>query len=549
MNVKSFSTLLIAIVAIISFSSCNKKTNTQGRYVPKEAVFVGHFNGESLNAKLPWEEIKNNQVFKMAYTDSSLDALTKKVLDNPENSGIDIKADLVFYVVKDSIGGYVGAQGKINDVAKFKEFYTASYKDAVASQKDGIDYLTKDRVSVSWDREKFIIVADLPEMNKLKELNESNPFDTAYTSTPVISTRNSIATAASLYTLTEDKSLAKESRFSKLVNDKADMHFWVNYEELFKDMPGMEQMAMMNLTKIYEDLRITTSVNFENGQIKADMAAYGNKELTEIYKKYSGKALDENMAARMPAGEMPIFFALNFKPEGIKEMVKLTGMDGLLNMAMAMIGFTIDDFVKANKGDVMFGMYDFKADSFGINKPKVIFAASIGDKAAFDKLIAAGVKAGKNEVPNSDQISYNKNEKYFVIGNDKTANDGFINGKGSKPAIWDKLKKGPFAGYINLQYLMNVYKQEASRDNIETEILNTSIKFWSDVVISGGQFKDGGLVQHVEVNLMDKNSNSLKQLNKYLSDMAVLAKKKKEANQLFSVDSTAILVDTTLKIK
>jgi len=71
----------------------------------------------------------------------------------------------------------------------------------------------------------------------------------------------------------------------------------------------------------------------------------------------------------------------------------------------------------------------------------------------------------------------------------------------------------------------------------------------SDVVISGGQFKDGGLVQHVEVNLMDKNSNSLKQLNNYLSDMAVLAKKKKEANQLFSVDSTAILVDTTLKIK
>lgn len=546
MRTKFLPALLIAFSAILFMASCSKKTNTQGRYIPKDAVFVFHLNGESLNAKLPWDEVKANNAFKMAYADSSVDAIAKAAMENPENTGVDIKTDMVFYVVKDSAGGYAAFQGKIKDAAKFKSYYTAALKNATASEKDGVQFLTSGRVSITWDKDKFIMLSDVPEMDQLKDLEKRNMWDTAYTPPVISSTRNTAAVAAALYTLKEDASLAKEGRFSTMVNDKADIHFWMNAESLYKDMPGMAALAMINMSKLYEDSRLAASANFENGQIKIDMKSYGGKEITEIYKKYSGSSVSADMAERLPAKDVAVFLALNFKPEGIKEFIKLTGMEGLVNMGTAFLGFNMDDFIKANKGDILLSVSDFAVDSFGRPTPKVLFSSSIGDKASFDKLIAAGEKMGKGET-DADKISYNKNEKYFVIGNDKAANDQFISGKGgNKPAFWDKVKGGPIAGYVNLQTLMTAFKAEANRDSFAIETLALSQKFWSDVIMSGGEFKDGGISQHIEINLVDKTTNSLKQLNKYVDGMALIHKKQKESRKYEDVAIDLPVADTTV---
>lgn len=547
MRTKFLPALLIAFSAILFITSCSKKTNTQGRYIPKDAVFVFHLNGESLNAKLPWDEVKANNAFKMAYADSSVDAIAKAAMENPENTGVDIKADMVFYVVKDSAGGYAAFQGKINDAAKFKSYYTSALKNAAASEKDGVQFLTSGRVSITWDKDKFIMLSDVPEMNNLKELESNkNMWDTAYTPAVVTSTRNTAAVAATLYTLKEDASLAKEERFSQMVNDKADLHFWMNAESLYKDISGIAALAMVNMTKLYEGSRLAASANFENGQINIDMKSYGGKEITDIYKKYSGSSVSANMAERLPAKDVALFLAMNFKPEGIKEFIKLTGMEGLVNMGTAFLGFNMDDFIKANKGDILLSVSDFAVDSFGRPTPKILFSSSIGDKASFDKLIAAGEKMGK-EGASSAEISYNKNDQYFVIGNDKAANDQFISGKGgNKPAFWDKVKGGPIAGYINLQTLMTAFQKETYRDSFAIETLALSQKFWNDVIISGGEFKDGGIVQHVEINLVDKTTNSLKQLNKYADGLALIQKKQKESRKYDDVVLEELKPDTTV---
>lgn len=529
MRIKFLPTLLAAFSAMLILASCGgKKTNTQGRYIPQDAVVVIHFNGESLNAKLPWEEVKANNAFKMAYTDSSVDAIAKTAMENPENTGIDIKTDMMLSVVKDSAGGYVAFQGKVKDAAKFKSYYAAALKSAAASEKDGIQFLTDKRVTISWDKDKFIMLGDLPEMNQMNQLQKRDIWDTTYTPPAITSTRNTIAAATALYTLKEENSLAKEERFSKMVNNKGDVHFWMNAESLYKGMPGMEALAMINLTKLYEDSRYAATGNFENGQIKVDMISYGGKEISDIYKKYAGNKVSADMAGNLPAKDIAVFFALNFKPEGIKELIKLTGMEGLINMGTAMLGFNMEDFIKANKGDVLLSISDFAVDSFGRPEPKVLFAASIGDKASFDKLIDAGKKMSKGD-DMGGKITYNKNDKYFVIGNDKAGNDQFVSGKGgSKPAFWDKISGGPIAGYVNLQTIMNAMNREAARDSFGFMTLQASQKFWSDITLSGGDFEDGGIVQHLEINLVDKTTNSLKQLNKYIDALALIEKQKKE---------------------
>jgi len=61
--------------------------------------------------------------------------------------------------------------------------------------------------------------------------------------------------------------------------------------------------------------------------------------------------------------------------------------------------------------------------------------------------------------------------------------------------------------------------------------------------IQGGEFKDGGISQKIEINLVDKKVNSLKQLNNYFGVLGAIDKKNKRMNPWS--DSTMIMTDTT----
>jgi hypothetical protein len=554
MKFKLIPTLFIALASMVLFSACSKKSNTEGRYIPKGAMLALVLNGASLSDKLPWEEVKSNTIFQEAYGDSSLDAFAKTAMDNPENTGIDIKKDMVIFVVKDSVGGYASIQGSIKDAAKFKAYHTASVKNATASQKDGIDFLTAERTTVSWNKDRFVMLIDFPEMSRMKDLQNDMPFDTTMTMPtpkPVVSTRNTVEAATAIYNLSEANSMAKDEQFSLLVNKKSDIYFWMNFENLFKDLQMPGGMAMMNMAKMYEGAKFAAAANFEDGKIDINIKSYAGKELTDVYKKYSGTKLDSDMTNRLPVKDVALFFAMNFKPEGIKEFLRVTGMEGLASIGLMQAGINIDDFVRANKGDIMLSVSDFSTDTLGKPKPKVMFATSIGDKASFDKLIAFGQRAGSGARAMDSEVSYNKNEKYFVIGNDKAANDAFIAGKATKPAFFDKIGDGPIAGFANFQYIMNAMQSEAGKDSIATEALKISQKIWDYATLSGGNFKEGGIEQHAEIYLMDKSTNSLKQLNRYMNELAVLHKKQKERERatgaISGIDTIPMIKIDTVK--
>jgi hypothetical protein len=92
---------LLAVSAICTtalFVSC-KHTDKSGILVPKDATFVVHIDGASLAAKLPWQEIKQSGWFKDAYAEAD-DSLAKKLLDDPDNAGMNIRASFAFFMKK-----------------------------------------------------------------------------------------------------------------------------------------------------------------------------------------------------------------------------------------------------------------------------------------------------------------------------------------------------------------------------------------------------------------------------------------------------------------
>ena len=521
------SFMMIAFFAILLFSSCSKKSNTQGRYIPKTAALVLQVNGESLTAKLPWAEIKQNELFKELYADSSVASYIKAALDNPENTGIDIKNDISFFVQKDTSGGYAAIEGTIKDAAKFKQFSSDASKTATETEKDGVHFLTNQKMTSAWNKDRFVIVMDAPEMNDINKFR--NTYDSA-SPAPMAIHRDLALAAGQVFSLSADNSLAKNEKFSELISAKADIHFWFNGEAFNLSSMGGSALSMMNMNKLYEGSLVAGTANFENGKIVADIKSYSGKEMTAIWKKYSGSKINTDMVKRVADKDIAVLLALNFKPEGIREFIRLAGVEGFANMGASSAGFTFDDFINANKGDIVFVVSNLKKDS--MNKPdaNVLFSVSIGDKNAFGKLIDAGKKLGNEKMgaAMNNKIFYNSNENYFAIGNNKDGINKFVSSSASNSfSFLDKISGSPAGAFVNFQYIMATLKPDAVKDSLGYAAYDASLKMWDNLIAAGGEFSNGGVTQHVEITLVDKTTNSLKQLNTYLGTMGSIEKKKK----------------------
>lgn len=561
---KIISKLSFIIVVAVLFTAC-KKSNTIGKLIPKDAAVVFHVDGKSILSKISWNDIKNNPLLKDSADINALPASLKKILENPDSTGIDTKSDLVFFMMKDTSGSYLGFEGNIKDAATFKAFNTQLIEKGTASESDGLNFISKNPISLGWSKDKFVYVFDLPQMQQsAKDSDEMN------TDSKPSATRDMAAICKSIFLLKENNSLAVDERFTNLLSESGDFHFWMNAESLYKDMfNNNPAMAMINLEKLYKGSVTTGTANFDNGKININFSSYAGEEITKLYKKYSGGKINEDMINRLPSKNVDVFMAMNFKPEGLREFLKLLNLDGLLNIGLTSLGFGMDDFIKANKGDILFAVSDFKmvADTTQLpetetpvvnvfsTKPdfNYIFSASVGDKNAFNKLINAGKKAGGAFLSEKNStIAYQSNDTYFAIGNTKATVDNYFAGGNTNAALLSKISGSSFGGYVNIQSLLKAFETEASKDSSGKVIYDASVKLWDNITIKGGELKNNAITQTFEINLVDKSTNSLQQLNQYaikLSEIIIAKQKKQKEDMMAFEDAMPIPPTATVKEK
>lgn len=563
MQKNSLLKLIVFCAIILVLVSCSK-SNTQGRFIPKEAAAVIMMDGKSLTAKLSWDEIKQNPLFKEVYGDSSLPPAIKSLLENPTSAGIDPQTDLLFFTIKDSLGGYFAFEGTVKDAAAFKAFNQKVTENGSESEKGDIQFISKAPVCVGFTKDKFIYVINAPQMAQMDDLSRRIMRDSI--DMPAISARDISLTCQSIFDLSESSSLAKNEHFTSLTKESGDMHFWINFEEIGRTTGSTNALAMLNMDRFNKGNVTTGTINFEDGKMDIKVKSYASDDLMKIFKKYSGGKINEDMVKRLPGKDMMVVMALNFKPEGLMELIKLTGFDGLVNIGLKQLGFTIEDFVKANKGDVVVGFADLtmKTDAVSLmpnngdpNFPtkqtpdfNFVFSASIGDKDAFNKLIEAGKKmsASAMDENGNPKLSYNSNGTYFALGNSKENVEKYLASSSNNFDFLNKMSGEPFGGYLNIQALLKSFGSLAQKDSAAKVAYDANLSMWDNIVWKGGNYNDGGITQNIEVNLVDKTTNSLKQFNNYAAKMAIFYKenKKKQWDEMKAYDEEANMsIDTT----
>ncbi len=525
------------------FASCSSE-NKEGKMVPKDAAFVIHVDGKSLTSKLTWDEIKATNWFKELSSDTTIDAVQKELMQDPGVTGIDDKSDfLMFMQMSAGGGGHMVIQGNIKDEKKFEEYFKKVTKSTPTKDGDISTLNIKEDGVLSWKGGKFVVVAKA-DINRTKKWDDITTDSTPATSTPAGDSKSLALIAKNVFDLKSDNSLAKDDKFSEIMKEEGDIHIYYNLEQMMKTSMEASMVGMMKLDKIINGTVSGYAINFDQGKIVVKSRFYPSPDLADICKKYSGGELDETMIKSIPSQNIAGMMAFSINPEAIREMIKLTGMDGMANMMLMQAGVSMDDIIKATKGDMLLSVSDLDmssdtatyvpyADTMpGYKKPQqvnVLFATSIGDKPSFDKLMNAVKKMAGNDMPSD--IAMKNNDKYFAVGTNPESVNKFLAGGNTTPSFWDKMKGSGFGMFIDLQKILKAFSITMTKDSSANVMMNESIKFWDNVTSWGTGFDDGALTSVLEINLMDKNTNSLKGLNGYIDRMAVVAIAEKKKNE------------------
>ena len=535
--------LALCLIAI-AFSSC-KKNNEVGKMIPANALFVAQVNMKSLDGKLSWNEIQQTNWYKKTYSDTSTPEWRKKILENPSASGIDFDEGLIFFGAKDTTDYYIAAEGKLKSAKDFETF-NKNFDTEQTIKKDGdINILVlKDKNIVGWNDKNFVYVMNpATTSSQMYKWDDSN--GPSYNNTIEDRSAELAILCKKLFSLKSSASLAENDHFNSLLKETGDIHLWQNTEEIVKSGPSLGMLSMLKLDAFLKDNISTYTVDFDNGKININQKGYVSKELADVLKKYTGSSVNNDMIKNIPSQNVFAVLAFNFKPEGLKELIKLTGADGLVNTYSQQMGFNLDDISKATNGNWLLAFSDFKIgtdsvkrnddiDNDNLLKPKIpgfnfIFSVGIGDKPSLQKLINAGTTMGAIAGKNSS-VKYAMNDKVFALSNTASFADQYLSGNNHKYDFTDEFSGHPAGFFLDIHQLLSGISSIAAKDSNENTMMNESLKTWKNIVASGGEIKDNAFTFHTEINFIDQQANSLKQLNSYLNEMYKLVEEKKQQN-------------------
>ena len=523
---KSFLKLSFVSVAVLFFSSCSHK-NEVGKMVPSNAMFVAQVNFKSLGNKLSWKEIQQTDIYKKGISDSSMADWQRKLVQNPSASGIDFDAGLVFFTADHDGNKYFAAEGKIKNQSDF-DLFNKNFSEGAATKNGDVNELNlKNNAIVGWKDNQFIYVMNVN--NKIWKRGEWNDSMQLQNEAPPIDRSVEFASLCkNLFSLKTDSSLAKNDRFSSLLKETGDIHVFQNTDEMLNNTPAKGVMGMLKLDAFTKGNTSTYTINFDNGKIDVSQKMYVSKQLTDIAKKYMGNSVDMDMIKKIPSNNLLGLLAVNFKPEGITEMIKLTGFDGMINSYTQPLGFNLDDFAKATNGNWLLAFTDMNiSDSTRRPDFNYVFSAGVQDKASLEKIMNAAKKTTA-QMGKDSLLNYVMNDKLFAQSNHADFASQYLNGNSNTSFDFaNQISGHPMAFYFDIHKLLSQFATLNITKPGRKEMLDQSLNIWNNIISTGGEFNNGGFTFKTEVHLVNKDSNSLQQLSSYMNQLFLINEKTK----------------------
>ncbi|HEY8960510.1 DUF4836 family protein [Chitinophaga sp.] len=588
--------LLAAVTTAVMLSSCSK-TPEESRYIPKTAGVIVDLNAKQLTTKLVTNGITMDKLFDAAQTKDTANEMMKAWKD-AENSGIDLQshffASFVFQGQPAENKSYISLTASLKDADKFEAYLKKNIANYSLKTQNDFKYIweEKQHAVIGWNKSAVIYISavnpndlekyapggsaapDYPAEDEPAADSAAAIVDSAVAVPAALVTaeddaviKNWVAEVDHLFHLKKDESAGTIEPFAKLLKENADAGIFVNPEAIYNG--GQFTMIPANVKKLMEGSFYTGTVNFENGKIVFNGHSYMGKELAAIYKKYGKKEIDMDMLKKYPSQNVTGFVSYAFDFRMIGDIVKATGMDGMVNLLMGKSGLSMDDVLNAFEGQLTYVASDFaitKKESPYFpgeftEKPdaKWIFSLKVGNKDAFNKVMTSPMlkevftREGDhytvaNPMAAATMPAMSITEKYVTLGSDSALLQEYLGGKGHiklPDGIESKVKGSMIGGYVDLEKVTSVIPEDKV-DEDEKVVVKKAKDLLKDVTFVSKA--DGGDVQHGEAILTFKNKdqNSLVQLINLGTETVKVMQAKKAKEKAYEDSVFAAPVDTAV---
>ncbi|TMI70022.1 MAG: DUF4836 family protein [Bacteroidetes bacterium] len=557
---------LVLSVVVLLFASCSNKGGKSGLLVPKDAAFVLHINTESLTSKLSWNEIQQTSWFNAIQKDAeSNDSLAKRLLADPASSGVDTKKDFVLFSKKHAGGSYMVFEGFLNSQATYEQTLAEMTKKKPKEIKKAGDFsymVPNEKTVVVWNKSRFALVSNSKTGGLASRMSGGMRPNLNLSFDDVEFKSDSLLVFGQQALILEGDNLENDSRFADLVNDGRDVHIWFNTGLFYSGMNMLkEKFPMANFDTLLKGNVSAMSLSFENGKITAKTKQYFNEGMSKVLAANRPKNISADMINRLPSSDVVAVFASNFAPENIIGMLKLLGVDVMANaFLVSKFNLSIDEIVGASNGGILLAVSDpqLKTDTMNYKgtmrvvpsmpSANILFATSVKNRASFEKMVGllgqvrkqmmggADVEGGKTGMPGKipgmpflSGINYKLENDWFIVTNNQGYTDKFVAGGKSNLPFASKIIGHPMGVYVDLQRIIGFFgTMSMAKDSSSAEMTQLALNTWENITATGGDFNGKYSESEFEVNLVDKNTNSLKQLSQFIDKASAYNKKKKE---------------------
>ena len=549
--------LVLSGAAVLLLSACSK-TPEQGRHIPKNAAMVLGFNSAQIQDKLVKEGLTVDKLFDAVQTQDTSSAIAKAMKD-AENSGVDLKGDVFISMVPGEAGGkgFVAAYAKLKDAAKFEAFIKEKSKKDVKAGTD-FKYVEDGNATVGFNNELVIgVFAIDPEGMAMSRRMAG--FDAADTAAAPAKAQNNAETLNKLFHLEKDGSIATIESFNAVQKEKGDIFFWMSSEQIYNFNPttpsGMAALMTGNIKKLTEGAFTTAAGHFEKGKIRVNSTSYVGKELQAIMKKYPMEKVNMSMIENYPSENILGFAVMNFDLRMLGDILKLLGMDGFANMGLAEAQITLDDILKAFKGEIAIVASDFSMSQSSVEPHiKYVFNMKVGDKAAFEKVMSSKFiapmfsKQGDQYVPQQPMgdVAISINDKRVLAASDQALLAEYEAGKSKaklEDVAVDAAKGSVFSAYLDVEKMMNNMPQ-SKMGGVPDSIVNMAKGLIKNLTVSTQPSSGNTQKSVMEVNFMNENQNSLAQLANFTKTMWNYFESKKAEERWPITDSAVVTIDS-----
>ena len=518
--------LLFSTVVLLA-TSCKKAVPEQTKYIPKDALLVFDVNWKSLSDKAAKGNIQWDSLFN-SITDKDADSLMadgKKKVQDFIRSGVDTTKDIFFFVKN---GGSImsgqqtsfGVIGAMRDATAFETYIKKQPR--VGEIQKGKDYSyakVENSFFVGWNKD-VVIVAGVQNTPSYTRDGDAMPQQSG----------GDVQALATLFALKEEESVSSIPEFRDLMNEKGDMLFWSNSSAAFNNIP---MLGMTKISDLFKDSYGAGVINFEDGKVAGNFKSYSGKDLAAIWDKYKGPQVDMSMVNQFPVAADG-YAAFSFDPMIIQEIIKYGGFESTVKDFMTKAGFSMEEVLKIFKGDfaIVFGELGMKDVTYSIGEEtitnkvpsaKLVFNATIGDKAAYEKVMAKLAEMGEAENVNGQYVpkglggmAWMMNGKNLIVATDSTVMQQYLANKGNAAIpsdVADRSKGKSMAFYVDINKVIGGF----ATDTTVKEITNTAQATFKNAFAASDNFNGKYISSDMELKMVNEKENSLVSLVKFFA--------------------------------